>query len=101
MSENIDSELVPSATKMAILHRDPDRGLIHHSDRGVQYVAEDFQDLLDDNKVVCSMSREGNCWNNACAESFFGSLKNECVKGKIYETYEDGKKYFQIHRGVL
>ena len=92
MSENIDSKLVQSAMKMAILHRDPDTGLIHHSDRGVQYAAEDFQDLLDDNKVVCSMSRKGNCWDNACVESFFGSLKNEWVKGKIYETYEDGEK---------
>jgi transposase InsO family protein len=92
MSENIDSKLVQSAMNMAILHRDPDKGLIHHSDRGVQYAAQDFQDLLDDNKVVCSMSRKGNCWDNACVESFFGSLKNEWVKGKIYETHEDGEK---------
>ena len=92
MSDNIDSKLVQSAMKMSILHRDPDKGLIHHSDRGVQYAAQDFQDLLDDNKIICSMSRKGNCWDNACVESFFGSLKNEWVKGKIYETYEDGKK---------
>ena len=92
MSENIDSELVQSAMKMALLHRNPDKGLIHHSDRGVQYAAEDFQDLLNDNKVVCSMSRKGNCWDNACVESFFGNLKAEWVKEKIYETFEDGKK---------
>ena len=92
MDENIDSKLVQSAMKMAIQHRDPDKGLIHHSDRGVQYAAQDFQDLLDDNKVVCSMSRKGNCWDNACAESFFGSLKGEWIKDKIYETFEDGKK---------
>lgn len=92
MSDNIDSKLVQSAMKMAILHREPDKGLIHHSDRGVQYAAQDFQDLLDDNKIICSMSRKGNCWDNACVESFFGSLKNEWVKGKIYETYEDGEK---------
>ena len=49
-------------------------------------------DFLNDNKVVCSMSRKGNCWDNACVESFFGSLKNEWVKGKIYETHEDGEK---------
>jgi len=78
--------------KMAILHRDSDKGLIHHSDRGVQYAAEGFQYLLEDNKIVCSMSRKGNCWDNACVESFFGILKNEWVKGKIYETYEDGEK---------
>jgi transposase InsO family protein len=92
VSDNIDSALVQSAMKMAILHRDPDKGLIHHSDRGVQYAAQDFQDLLDDNNVVCSMSRKGNCWDNACVESFFGSLKNEWVKGKVYETYEDAEK---------
>jgi transposase InsO family protein len=92
MSENIDSKLVQSAMKMALLHRDPDEGLIHHSDRGVQYAAEDFQDLLEINKVVCSMSRKGNCWDNACVESFFGSLKSEWVKGKIYGSFEEGKK---------
>jgi len=92
MSANIDSKLVQSAMNMAILHRDPDKGLIHHSDRGVQYAAEDFQNLLKDNKIVCSMSRKGNCWDNACVESFFGSLKNEWVKGKIYESFTDGEK---------
>jgi len=57
-----------------------------------KWAAEDFQDLLNDNKVVCSMSRKGNCWDNACVESFFGNLKAEWVKEKIYETFEDGKK---------
>ena len=92
MSENIDSKLVQSAMKMAILHREPGKGLIHHSDRGVQYAAEDFQDLLEENKIVCSMSRKGNCWDNACVESFFGSLKTEWIKGEIYETHADGEK---------
>jgi len=92
MSKNIDSALVQSAMKMAILHRNPCKGLIHHSDRGVQYVSQDFQDLLDDNDFICSMSRKGNCWDNACVESFFGSLKNEWVIDKIYETYEEGEK---------
>ena len=92
MSENIDSALVQSAMKMALLHRRPGEGLIHHSDRGVQYAAGDFQDLLDDNNVICSMSRKGNCWDNACVESFFGSLKSEWIKEQIYETFEDGKK---------
>ena len=92
MSDSIDSELVQSAMRMALLHRRPEAGLIHHSDRGVQYAAEEFQRLLDDNKVVCSMSRKGNCWDNACAESFFGSLKSERVKNKIYGSFEDAKK---------
>ena len=92
MSENIDSALVQSAMNITLPHRRPGDGLIHHSDRGVQYAAGDFQDLLDDNNVICSMSRKGNCWDNACVESFFGSLKSEWVKNKIYETFEDGKK---------
>ena len=92
MSDSIDSELVQSAMRMALLHRGPDAGLIHHSDRGVQYAAENFRRLLDNNKVVCSMSGKGNCWDNACAESFFGSLKSERVKSKIYESFEDAKK---------
>lgn len=48
--------------------------------------------MLDDNNVVCSMSRKGNCWDSACVESFFGSLKSEWVKDKIYESFDDGKK---------
>lgn len=78
--------------EMALLHRRPGDGLVHHSDRGVQYAAGDFQDLLEDNNVVCSMSRKGNCRDNACVKSFFGSLKSEWVKEKIYETFEDVKK---------
>ena len=92
MSDTIDSALVQSAMKMALLHRKPGAGLIHHSDRGVQYAAGDFQNLLKDNKIICSMSRKGNCWDNACVESFFGSLKNEWVRNKIYKTFEEGKK---------
>jgi len=92
MSDTIDSQLVQSAMKMALGRRNPDAGVIHHSDHGVQYACDDFQKLLKDNKAVCSMSRKGNCWDNACVESFFGSLKNEWVKGKIYESFEDGKK---------
>jgi putative transposase len=92
MSDIIDSVLVQDAMKMALMHRRPGDDLIHHSDRGVQYAARDFQDLLKDNNIVCSMSRKGNCWDNACVESFFGSLKTEWVKGKIYESFDDGKK---------
>ena len=92
MSDTIDSALVQSAMKMALADRNPSAGLIHHSDRGVQYACGDFQDLLKDSKAVCSMSRKGNCWDNACVESFFGSLKNEWIRGKIYETFDDAKK---------
>lgn len=92
MSDTIDSVLVQSAMEMALSDRRPPAGLIHHSDRGVQYASGDFQDLLEDNKVSCSMSRKANCWDNACAESFFGSLKNEHVGDKIYESFDDARK---------
>ena len=92
MSDTIDSVLVQSAMKMALADCRPDAGLIHHSDRGVQYASGDFQDLLTANKIICSMSRKGNCWDNACVESFFGSLKNEWIRGKIYESFDDAKK---------
>jgi transposase InsO family protein len=92
MSDTIDSALVQNALRMALLYRQPEDGLLHHSDRGVQYAAEDFQNLLKANKIVCSMSRKGNCWDNAVVESFFGSLKNEWVQKKIYQTLEDAKK---------
>jgi transposase InsO family protein len=92
MSENIDSDLVISALRMAILQRKPQTGLLHHSDRGSQYASEMFQDLLVDNGIVCSMSRKGDCWDNACMESFFGSFKTEWVVDKRYSSFEDAKK---------
>lgn len=88
MSEHIDSSLVISAMKMALSQRRPETELLHHSDRGSQYACELFQDLLDDNGIVCSMSRKGDCWDNACMESFFGSLKTEWLDGKKYRTRE-------------
>ena len=91
MSEHIDSALVVSAMNMAISQRRPGAGLLHHSDRGSQYASDVFQELLDDNNIVCSMSRKGNFWDNACMESFFGSLKTEWVVGKKYETREEAR----------
>jgi transposase InsO family protein len=91
-SEHIDSALVLSAMKMALSQRRPHAGLLHHSDRGSQYASDNFQDLLDDNGIVCSMSRKGDCWDNACMESFFGSLKMEWVRDKNYSSFEEAKK---------
>lgn len=100
MSNHIDSELVVSAMRMAISQRQAVIGLLHHSDRGSQYCSEVFQELLDENKIVCSMSRKGNCWDNACMESFFGSLKTECVGHKKYQTRQEAKndifKYIEL-----
>jgi len=91
MSEHIDSALVVSAMNMALLQRKPGAELLHHSDRGSQYASGYFQDLLDGNRVICSMSRKGNCWDNACMESFFGSLKTEWLGDKKYRTREEAK----------
>jgi putative transposase len=71
MSARIDRALVLEALRNAVGRRVPDAGLLHHSDRGSQYASNDYQDALRDLGVVCSMSRKGNCWDNAVAESFF------------------------------
>ena len=91
MSKHIDSALVVSAINMAILQRRPEAGLLHHSDHGSQYASDPFQELLEDNKITCSMSRKGDCWDNACMESFFGSLKTEWLGDKKYKTREQAK----------
>ena len=79
MSERIDTALVKSALQMATTQRSPAPGLLHHSDRGVQYASETYQQALHELEIVCSMSRKGNCWDNAMMESFFGSVKTEWV----------------------
>ena len=76
-ADHMRSDLVEAALLWAIRKRQPDRGLIHHSDRGSQYASDAFQQLLDRHGIVCSMSRKGNCYDNAMIESFFGTLKTE------------------------
>jgi len=92
MSDRIDTALVVSSLDMALMHRRPGCGLLHHSDRGSQYASDAFVEMLDDHKIVCSMSGKGDCWDNACMESFFGSLKTEWIHGKKYQTRESAKK---------
>ena len=100
MSGRIDSALVISAMHMALSQRRPPTAMLHHSDRGSQYASDVFQDLLDNNGIVCSMSRKGNCWDNACMESFFGSLKTEWLGDKKYKTREQARndifKYIEL-----
>ena len=91
MNVNIDTQLVSAALKMALISRNPDDGLIFHSDRGSQYASHDFRDLLEDNGIVQSMSRKGNCWDNACAESFFSTLKKEEVYRRSYKSRKDAR----------
>lgn len=79
-------DIVNDALTMAWFRRKPAPGLIHHSDRGSQYASHAFQAKLTEYGMLCSMSRKGNCWDNAPAESFFNSLKNERVHGRRYAT---------------
>jgi len=79
MSSSLQHEFVLSAVKMAVQNRRPARGLILHSDRGVQYACHAYQKLLKKHRIVRSMSRKGDCWDNAPAESFFSTLKQELL----------------------
>lgn len=79
MSASMTAQLVMDALMMAIWRRGQPRAQVHHSDRGSQYVAEDFQRLLAHHGIACSMSRKGDCWDNSAMESFFSTLKTERV----------------------
>jgi putative transposase len=92
MSNRINRKLVASALLMAIWCRRPKPGLIFHADRGSQYCSGDFQTLLKTHHITCSMSRKGDCWDNAVAESFFASLKTERVFFKKYRTRDEAKQ---------
>jgi transposase InsO family protein len=86
MSSRMKAQLVCDALKMAIWQRRPKAGLIHHSDRGSQYASSAFRRLLKAHGIKGSMSRKGDCWDNAVVESFFGSLKQERVQWRSYQT---------------
>ncbi len=79
MAEHMRTELVQSALEMALGNRLPDEELLHHSDRGSQYASFSYQKMLERHGIQCSMSRRGNCHDNAVVESFFGTLKTELV----------------------
>jgi putative transposase len=90
MSDTMPQELTVAALRMAITNRQPGKGLLHHSDRGSQYAAHAYRRLLDEYGMLCSMSRKGDCWDNAPMESFFGSMKTELEDGP-YETRQAAK----------
>ena len=91
MGRWITRQLAIDALNMAIKNGCFESGLIHHSDRGVQYASNEFQTLLKANEIRCSMSRKGDCWDNAVAESFFHTLKVELINGKTYNTRQKAK----------
>lgn len=92
MSASLEKSITLNALQMAIDRRNPPPGLLHHSDRGVQYACEDYQSLLKSNAMICSMSRKGNCWDNAPMESFFHTLKVELIRHHRYETREEARR---------
>ena len=86
MSASIDRKLALEALGQAVRLRRPEIGLLHHSDRGSQYASMEYQDALRQYGVQCSMSRRGNCWDNAVAESFFSTLKVELVHDEHFAS---------------
>ena len=93
MRPDMQRNLVIDALEMAWLGRNPGKnaGLIFHSDRGSQYASEDFSEVLKEHGITPSMSRKGNCWDNACSETLFGSLKVERLHGRRFETIRAAK----------
>jgi putative transposase len=92
MAPTMPAELVCRALRMALNARQPQAGLLIHSDRGSQYVGEDYQALLRQQGLICSMSRKGNCWDNAVMERFFLNLKMERVWQRDYANHGEAEK---------
>jgi len=92
LSERITDDLAQNALKQALLRRNPPKGVMHHSDRGSQYASSDYQALLRKYGMTPSMSRKGNCWDNAVAESFLHTLKVELVNRYRFRTREEAKR---------
>lgn len=98
---SMSRQLVCDALTMALWRRGVPRGLLFHSDRGSQYCSHDFQKMLKNNGIMCSMSRKGNCWDNSVAESFFHTLKTELIYSERYLTRESAKhsifQYIEVY----
>jgi transposase InsO family protein len=91
MADHLRGELCLDALSMALVRRRPEKGLLHHSDRGVQYACEEYQQMLEEHGIAVSMSRTGNCYDNAVMESFFKTLKTELVYHEDYATREQAR----------
>jgi transposase InsO family protein len=91
MGPRIDQDLTLRALRMALAERRPEPGLVHHSDRGSQYAATAYRRLLTAHGIDCSMSRKGDCWDNAVAESFFATLKIELVYATRFSTRDQAR----------
>lgn len=95
---HMTNQLVLDALNDAYQKKRPGKGLIHHSDRGTQYASNEYREKLEDYGMVASMSRKGNCYDNACAESFFSVLKKELIQGKRFKTKQQA--YDEIYRYI-
>jgi putative transposase len=91
MAEHMRTDLISDALTMAVARRNPDPGLLHHSDRGVQYASDDYQHRLRSHEMKVSMSGKGDCWDNACVESFWATLKTELVHQQQYATHAEAR----------
>jgi transposase InsO family protein len=91
MDATMDRSLVLSALEMALGRRNPEPGMIHHSDRGSQYASKDYRQMLVDQGIQVSMSRRGDCYDNAMIESFWHTLKNELVYRTNFKTHQEAK----------
>jgi putative transposase len=93
LREDMTRDIVIDALRMAWFKRHPSKqaGLIFHSDRGSQYASQDFRDVMTEYGFTASMSRRGNCWDNACSETLFGSLKVERLHGQRFVTRRQAK----------
>jgi transposase InsO family protein len=92
MRDTLDAELAVSALEMAIAARRPEPGLVHHSDRGSQYACADYRAVLATHQMIASMSRKGNCWDNAVAESFFATLELELILNARWATRDEARR---------
>jgi putative transposase len=92
MAGHMRTELVLAALDMAVGRRRPTPGLVHHSDRGSQYASRAYRETLEKHRMEASMSRKGNCWDNAVMERFFGSLKSEWLADQRYLTREQARR---------
>jgi putative transposase len=101
MSERIDQQLVLDVLNMALLQRTVKPGLIHHTDQGRQYSSAAYQAVLEQHGMVASMSRRGNCYDNAVAESFFSSLKNELIHHHTFRTRDEARTAIFEHIEVF
>ena len=91
LSERLERKLALDALGMALAERQPSSGMLHHSDRGSQYASQEYQQLLAQHGILSSMSRIGNCWDNAVAESFFATLKLELVYQTQWRTRDEAR----------